>query len=81
MGASAARFTARWQIRLLPPLGDRTADYIIDLMSRDLIGFFTGPVADRKPVTLPGAGIWGPKVMIINEATGSGATCSPAWSG
>ncbi len=46
-------------------------------MSRDLIGYFNSPVAERKPFTLPGAGIWGPKVMIINEAAGSGGDLLP----
>ncbi|MDH3225338.1 MAG: S41 family peptidase, partial [Gemmatimonadota bacterium] len=57
--------------------GGSAADYIIDLMARDLIGFFNSPVGDRKPFTLPGAGIWGPKVMIINDAAGSGGDLLP----
>ena len=57
--------------------GGSAADYMIDLMSRDLIGFFNSPVAERKPFTLPGAGIWGPKVMIINDAAGSGGDLLP----
>ena len=57
--------------------GGSAADCIIDIMSRDLIGFFNSPVAKRKPFTLPGAGIWGPKVMIINEAAGSGGDLLP----
>ena len=57
--------------------GGSAADYMIDVMGRELIGFFNNPVADRKPFTLPGAGIWGPKVMIINESAGSGGDLLP----
>lgn len=57
--------------------GGSAADYIVDLMSRDLIGYFNNPVADRTPFKLPAAGIWGPKVMIINDAAGSGGDLLP----
>ena len=57
--------------------GGSAADYMIDLMSRSLLGFFNNPVGDRKPFTVPGAGIWGPKVMIINDAAGSGGDLLP----
>ena len=57
--------------------GGSAADYMVDIMSRDLVGFFNNPVGDRAPFTLPGAGIWGPKVMIINESAGSGGDLLP----
>ncbi len=57
--------------------GGSAADYMIDIMSRELHGFFNNPVSDNKPFTSPGAGIWGPKVMVINEAAGSGGDYLP----
>ena len=57
--------------------GGSAADYIVDLMARPLMGFFNNPVEERKPFRLPGAGIWGPKVMIINDAAGSGGDLLP----
>jgi tricorn protease len=57
--------------------GGSAADYIIDLLQRDFDGYFNNPVADRYPFTSPAAGIWGPKVMIINEMAGSGGDLMP----
>jgi len=57
--------------------GGSAADYMIDVMARDLHGFFNNPVGDRDPFTTPGAGIWGPKVMVTNEAAGSGGDLLP----
>jgi tricorn protease len=57
--------------------GGSAADYMIDVLSRDLRGFFNNPAKPEKPFTLPGAGIWGPKVMIINENAGSGGDLLP----
>jgi len=57
--------------------GGFAADYVVDLLSRRLQGFFNNPVGDRRPFTNPGAGIWGPKVMIINESSGSGGDLMP----
>ncbi len=57
--------------------GGSAADYIVEVMNRKLIGYFNNAVADRKPFTTPGAGIWGPKVMIINEMAGSGGDLLP----
>lgn len=57
--------------------GGSAADYMIDVMSRELHGFFNNPVGDNKPFPSPGAGIWGPKVMIINESAGSGGDYLP----
>lgn len=57
--------------------GGSAADYIIDVLNRDLHGFFNSKAGDRKPFPSPGAGIWGPKVMIINERAGSGGDLLP----
>lgn len=57
--------------------GGSAADYMIDIMNRELHGFFNNPVNENKPFTSPGAGIWGPKVMIINESAGSGGDYLP----
>jgi tricorn protease len=57
--------------------GGSAADYIIDVLQRTFDGYFNNPVADRYPFTSPAAGIWGPKVMIINEMSGSGGDLMP----
>jgi len=57
--------------------GGSIADYMVDLMSRDLLGYFNNPVADKQPFTAPNAAIWGPKVLIINEMSGSGGDMLP----
>jgi tricorn protease len=57
--------------------GGSAADYMVDLMGRRLTGFFNNPIGDRKPWRNPNAGIWGPKVMIINESAGSGGDLLP----
>ena len=57
--------------------GGSAADYIVDVLGRDLRGYFNNPVGERKPFTSPGAGIWGPKVMLINEEAGSGGDLLP----
>ena len=57
--------------------GGSAADYMIDILARDLRGFFNNPARPEKPFTLPGAGIWGPKVMVINELSGSGGDLLP----
>ncbi len=57
--------------------GGSAADYMIDIMSRELFGYFNSRAADRRPFTTPMAGIWGPKVMIINERAGSGGDLLP----
>ncbi|WP_238480329.1 S41 family peptidase [Mangrovibacterium lignilyticum] len=57
--------------------GGSIADYIVDLLARDLLGYFNNPIGDRQPFTAPNAGIWGPKVMIINEMAGSGGDMMP----
>jgi len=57
--------------------GGSAADYMVNVMSRQLQGYFSNPVGDKKPFTSPGAGVWGPKVMIINEMAGSGGDYLP----
>ncbi|MEO6447284.1 MAG: PDZ domain-containing protein [Gemmatimonadaceae bacterium] len=57
--------------------GGSAADYIIDVLQRDFDGYFNNREGDRKPFTSPAAGIWGPKVMIINEMAGSGGDLMP----
>jgi tricorn protease len=57
--------------------GGSAADYMIDVMDRELFGFFNNPIGDNDPFTTPGAGIWGPKVMVTNEAAGSGGDLLP----
>lgn len=55
--------------------GGTVADYIVDQMSRQLMGYF----AERAGaiVTEPMVGLLGPKVMIINESAGSGGDALP----
>ncbi len=55
--------------------GGSVADYVIDLLSRDLIAGWG--IRDGKSFTTPGNGIYGPKAMIINENAGSGGDMMP----
>ncbi|MBT8281464.1 MAG: PDZ domain-containing protein, partial [Muriicola sp.] len=57
--------------------GGSAADYMIDIMDRTLVGYFNSKTNDNRPWTTPIAGIWGPKVMIINERAGSGGDLLP----
>jgi tricorn protease len=57
--------------------GGSAADYIVDALQRDFDGYFNNVAGDRIPFTSPSAGIWGPKVMIINEMAGSGGDLMP----
>lgn len=57
--------------------GGSAADYIIDILSRELFGYFNSKANDNRPWTTPMAGIWGPKVMLINERAGSGGDLLP----
>ncbi|MEX2281133.1 MAG: PDZ domain-containing protein [Gemmatimonadota bacterium] len=57
--------------------GGSAADYIVEMIMRRPHGYFNNPVGDRKMFTSPAAGIWGPKVMIINEMAGSGGDLMP----
>ena len=55
--------------------GGRVPDYIIHELERRHLGYFVG--RDGKPLTMPPFGIFGPKVMIINESAGSGGDLLP----
>lgn len=55
--------------------GGKVADYVIDLLSRDVISFWG--IRDGKSFNTPGNGIYGPKAMIINENAGSGGDMMP----
>jgi tricorn protease len=55
--------------------GGMVADYIVNELSRPLMGYFAR--RDGKPATSPAVGIYGPKVMIINESAGSGGDALP----
>ena len=57
--------------------GGFAADYMIDIMDRELFGFFNSKTESNRPWTTPMAGIWGPKVMLINERAGSGGDLLP----
>jgi tricorn protease len=57
--------------------GGSAADYIIDVLQRDFDGYFNNVAGDRYPFTSPSAGIWGPKVMVVNEMAGSGGDLMP----
>ncbi len=57
--------------------GGQAADYIIDVLQRTFDGYFNNVAGTRMPFTSPAAGIWGPKVMIINEMAGSGGDLMP----
>jgi tricorn protease len=50
---------------------------MVDLMARELLGYFNNPLGDKQPFTAPNAAIWGPKVLIINEMSGSGGDMLP----
>jgi len=55
--------------------GGMVADYIVNELDRKPMGFFAQ--RDGKIATSPTAGIFGPKVMIINESAGSGGDALP----
>lgn len=55
--------------------GGQVADYIVSELDRKLMGYFVQ--RDGEPATSPIAGIYGPKVMIINESAGSGGDALP----
>ncbi len=57
--------------------GGSAADYMIEVMSRQRHGYFNNRIGDRRPFSSPIAGIWGPKVMVINEMAGSGGDLLP----
>jgi tricorn protease len=51
------------------------ADYIVNELDRKVMGYFAQ--RDGKVTTSPIAGLYGPKVMIINESAGSGGDALP----
>jgi tricorn protease len=55
--------------------GGSIADYIIDYLRRPMMGRFT--MRHGEDITVPMAGIFGPKAMIINEMAGSGGDAMP----
>ncbi|HJQ23475.1 MAG TPA: PDZ domain-containing protein [Blastocatellia bacterium] len=55
--------------------GGQVADYIVNELDRKLMGYFAQ--RDGQPATSPMAGIYGPKVLIINESAGSGGDALP----
>jgi tricorn protease len=55
--------------------GGMVADYIVNELDRKLMGYFAQ--RDGTPTTSPIAGIYGPKVMVINESAGSGGDALP----
>jgi tricorn protease len=57
--------------------GGSAADYMVDIMARQLHGYFNSKSADHRPFLTPNAGIFGPKVMLINERAGSGGDLLP----
>ncbi len=57
--------------------GGSAADYMVDIMNRKLMGYFNSRASDHRPFTQPMSGIWGPKVMLINERAGSGGDLLP----
>jgi tricorn protease len=57
--------------------GGSAADYFVEVLGRELTGYFNSRAGDRKPFTQPMAGLWGPKVMLINERSGSGGDLLP----
>jgi tricorn protease len=52
-------------------------DYMVDMMSRKLIGGVTNDAAGGIDFRLPEAGVLGPKVLLINERAGSGGDYFP----
>ena len=57
--------------------GGGSADYMVDVMSRKLHGYFNSRVEGNTPFPSPSAEYRGPKVMIINERAGSGGDLLP----
>jgi tricorn protease len=49
----------------------------VDILNRKLRGYFNNVAGEHRPWTEPLTGIFGPKVMIINEMAGSGGDMLP----
>jgi tricorn protease len=57
--------------------GGSAADYMVDIMARELHGYFNSRTEGHLPLRVPHAAIYGPKVMLINERAGSGGDLLP----
>ena len=55
--------------------GGMVPDYIVNELTRPLMGYFAR--RDGTPSPSPTVGIYGPKVMIVNESAGSGGDALP----
>jgi tricorn protease len=55
--------------------GGDIADYVIDYLRRPIMGRWT--MREGEDITLPMEGIFGPKVMMVNEMAGSGGDAMP----
>ena len=55
--------------------GGLVADYIVNELDRKPMGYFA--MRDGQAWPTPAAGIYGPKVMIVNESAGSGGDALP----
>jgi tricorn protease len=55
--------------------GGMVADYIVNELERKVMGYFAQ--RDGMPSTSPIAGLYGPKVLLINESAGSGGDALP----
>lgn len=55
--------------------GGMVADFVVNELDRKPMGFFT--LRDGKSFFSPIAGVYGPKVMLINESAGSGGDALP----
>lgn len=55
--------------------GGSAADYVIDLLNRDLLNYWG--TREGQPMTTPGNAIFGPKAMITNGYAGSGGDLMP----
>jgi tricorn protease len=55
--------------------GGSIADYVVDLLNRPVLSHWA--TREGRPFSSPNASIFGPKVMIINELSGSGGDALP----
>jgi tricorn protease len=54
--------------------GGSAADYIIEVLDRELMGYFNSRTPSHRVFTQPMSALWGPKVMIITRCPGRAAT-------